>query len=90
VTTSFAALFSPTTRYRDLYDRKHLARDRLGDGFEEVDLRGGLHLPLSSVWMLDEFLAFAVGKVVWTGPQTVFTANKLRRRLLDFILSRAM
>jgi hypothetical protein len=72
MTTSFAALFSPTTRYRDLYDRKHLAGDRLGDGFEEVDLRGGLHLPLSSVWMLDEFLAFAVGKVVLDRTLDVF------------------
>ncbi len=72
MTTFIAALFSPTTRYRDLNVRKHLAGDRLGDGFEEVDFRGdfrgGLHLLLSSVWVLDVFLVFAVAKGVWTGP----------------------
>jgi hypothetical protein len=77
MTTSIAALFSPTIRYRDLYVRKHLAGDRLGDGFEEVvDFRGELYLLLSSVWMLDEFPTFAVGKVVWTGPQTYFSPSK--------------
>jgi hypothetical protein len=75
--TSITALFSPTIRHRDPYVRKHLAGDRLGDGFEEaVDFRGELYLLLSSVWMLDEFPTFAVGKVVWTGPQTYFSPSK--------------
>jgi hypothetical protein len=79
MSTSIAALFSPTTCYRDLYVRKYLAGGRLGDGFEEVECRGGLHLLLSSVWVLEEFLTFTVGKAVWTGPQTCFATNRLRR-----------
>jgi hypothetical protein len=35
MTTSIAALFSPTTRYLNLYVRKHPAGDRLGDGLKK-------------------------------------------------------
>jgi hypothetical protein len=75
--TSIAARFSTTSRYRHLLDDDK----RLADNFEEVEFREPLVSLLS--WTLEDFLEFAYGKLVWTGPETYVTTNTKKLWLQD-------